>query len=128
MTQPAVAYTGQGVDVFAPAAADLSSSQFNIVKLTSTGVAVCSATTDRPFGILQNTPTAGQGALVRVLGASRCVSGASGLTMGSVVAPTASGAAQAAVSTQYPVGWSMAAASSGDTFTVHVHTAWSALP
>ena len=42
------------------AAADLSSKQYHFVKLASaTTVNVCSATTDRAIGILQNNPESG---------------------------------------------------------------------
>jgi hypothetical protein len=127
MTLPAIAYTGEGIDISSTADADLSSSQFKIVKKTSTGVALCSGTTDKPFGVLQNTPKSGEGALVRVFGPSKVVSGGS-ITQGANVGTTAGAVAQTAVSTQYPVGIALAGAASGDTFTIHVMTGYIALP
>lgn len=54
--------------------ADLSAKQFYIVKLVSAEtVDVCSAANDKPIGILQNKPKAGEAAIVRVLGVSRVV-------------------------------------------------------
>src|SRR3954471_3680631 len=62
------------VDLTYPANADLSAKQYLFVKLLSTGkVDVCSATTDKPYGILQNKPTANQAAQVRILGISKLV-------------------------------------------------------
>lgn len=122
MTQPAIALTGEGVDISVPAAADLSAKQFYIVKLTSTGVAACAASTDKPIGILQNTPKTSEGALVRVFGPSKCLSGANSLAIGSVIGTTTAGVAQAAITGQFPVGWALNAASSSDIFTVHVNT------
>jgi hypothetical protein len=56
---------------------DMSSSQFLFVKMTSTDrtVDVCSAATDIVLGILQDEPTTGQAAGVRVYGHSKVVLG-----------------------------------------------------
>ena len=46
--------------------ADLSAKQYYFVKMQSaTQVTVCAAITDKPIGVLQNNPTAGQQAIVR---------------------------------------------------------------
>jgi hypothetical protein len=59
------------------AAADLSSSQFYVVKLTGARqVNLAAATTDVAYGILQNKPTLGQAADVGLLGVSKAVAGA----------------------------------------------------
>lgn len=61
------------------AGADLSAAQYKLVEISAANtVTVCNATTDLPVGILQNKPTAGQAAQVRLLGRSRCVSDGSG--------------------------------------------------
>lgn len=73
------------------AAADLSGKQFYIVKLDSSSeIALCTATTDQPFGILQNKPLAGQAASVAVGGTSKCISGAA-LTIGQQIGSDSAG-------------------------------------
>ena len=120
MTQPNIAYTGEGIDVFVTSPNDLRLKQYNIVKIGSTGVVLAAATTDVPYGILQNTPNAGEPALVRILGPSKCVSGAGSIVIGSPIAPKADATAQIAVTTQYEVGVALSSAASGDVFTVDV--------
>jgi hypothetical protein len=67
---------GEGLDVvLGVAAVDLSSYQYCPVKLISTGVDICDAATDPVAGILQNAPTAGQSAVVRVHGMSKVKAG-----------------------------------------------------
>ena len=73
------------------AAADLSSNQYNFVKLDSSGnAAAVTATTDRPIGILQNAPTSGQEAEVLVVGGSKLVAGGA-ITEGAVIGTSAAG-------------------------------------
>lgn len=73
------------------AAADLSSNQYNFVKLDSTGkAAAVTATTDRPIGILQNAPTLGQEAEVLVVGGSKLVAGGA-IGEGAVIGTSAAG-------------------------------------
>jgi hypothetical protein len=77
------------------AAADLSTKQFYVVKMTSTGWNVAGA--GEGEGILQDTPNAlGQAALVAVGGTSKAVAGAA-LAKGAYVASDASGKLKAAV-------------------------------
>ena len=58
------------VKITLPAAADLSTKQYYFVKVNTSGqAALCSGATDRPIGVLQNTPTSGQAAEVLVVGA-----------------------------------------------------------
>lgn len=79
------------VKVTLVAAADLSSNQYNFVKLDSSGnAAAVTATTDRPIGILQNAPTAGQEAEVLVVGGSKLVAGGA-ISEGSVIGTSAAG-------------------------------------
>ena len=63
--------SGATYDGHLTADADLSAKQYTFVKLTSTGVASCAATTDIPYGILQNTPKAGSPADVQCNGISK---------------------------------------------------------
>jgi hypothetical protein len=77
------------------AAADLSAHQFKFVKMTSTGVALCSAITDTPIGVLQNTPTAGQPCEIMVSGVTKVVTAAA-LAAGADIGTSTNGRAQAA--------------------------------
>lgn len=59
------------------AAADLSSNQFELVKVDSSGkAALCAAITDLPAGVLVNKPTSGQSATVVVAGRAKVKAGA----------------------------------------------------
>ncbi len=65
-----------GHDLSLVAAADLSTHQYKFVKLNSSGqVAIVAAVTDVPIGVLQNKPTSGKIATVRVEGVSKVVAG-----------------------------------------------------
>ena len=68
-----MAYEGSQITIGTlTAAADLSGKQYYFVKLASaTTVNVCSAVTDKPIGVLQNTPTSGQAAEVTLFGISK---------------------------------------------------------
>lgn len=111
--------TADSIDISLIAAADLSSSQYYFVKLDTNGkVAACSATTDRPLGILQNDPTSGQAALVRTFGYSK-VSADAALTKGDVLGTSADGQAAVYVAgtdtTKYLMGFCLkAAGAAGD--------------
>jgi len=67
------------------AAADLSTSQYKIVKLSDEGeVNVCTATTDKPLGVLQNDPSSGEIAEVMAIGVTK-IQANSSLDAGSVI-------------------------------------------
>lgn len=67
------------------AAADLSTKQFQFVKLaSSTTVDVCDAITDVPIGVLQNTPKSGQAAEVTIFGITKVVAGGN-LVAGNII-------------------------------------------
>lgn len=69
-----MAYETPGFVTSIDAAADLSSSQFRVLQMTSTGVTVATADTGQSFvGVLQNKPTAGRASTVMCSGISRCV-------------------------------------------------------
>lgn len=79
------------------ASADLSAKQFHFVKLASaTTVDVCSGVTDKPIGILQNTPTSGQAAEICIFGITKVVSDGT-TAAGNLIGTSADG--QAAVYT-----------------------------
>lgn len=68
---------GPILDVPFKAAADLSAKQYHIVEITGDmEINVCNAATDKPAGILQNKPGAGEVAIVRMLGVSKVVADA----------------------------------------------------
>lgn len=54
---------------------DLDTKQYHFVKETANGIELCSAATDRPAGILQNDPKAGESAQIMRLGKSKLVCG-----------------------------------------------------
>lgn len=73
---------------------DLREKQYFIVKRTSTGIDVCTAS-DEPYGILQNKPNLGRAAKVRVRGVSRVRVSSAGLAINSVFSSDANGRAVA---------------------------------
>ncbi len=87
---------------------DLTAAQYQIVKLSAAKtVILCSAVTDVPFGVLQNTPRAGQAASVCTHGVSKCVVGAA-VTFGAILGTDLNGRAVAYApgtdTTKYAVG------------------------
>ncbi|MBW2674616.1 MAG: DUF2190 family protein [Deltaproteobacteria bacterium] len=75
---------------------DLSAKQYYFVELSAADqVDVCDGATDKTIGVLQNKPTAGHAAQVRVLGISKVVSNGSGtaIAVGDYVGTDASGKA-----------------------------------
>ena len=103
-----MAWTIPGFTFTRVAGADLSSSQYYFVKLSTTDtVVVCAAATDIPIGILQNAPTSGQEATIMVTGISK-VSADAALSIGQLIRTAADGQADAKTvgtdTTQYVVG------------------------
>ena len=116
------------VKVTLVAGADLSAAQYKFVKINSSGQAVAvAALTDRPIGILQNAPLAGQEAEVLVSGGSKIKAGSGGLDEGSIVGTDATGLAVVKVpgtdSTHYILGSCILAAASGSVGTVLINCA-----
>ena len=114
-----------GIIQYAPgisAGVDLSADQYCLVKLTGDRtVGICAATTDVPFGALQNDPTSGAEAAVAVGGIALVQAGGT-IAAGARVGTDANGHAVALVegtnTTDYVVGVAMQAAVSGDIFSV----------
>lgn len=129
MTQPNIAYTGEGIDVGFIAGADLSAKQFYIVKIdTSTGkVVLTDSAGEKALGVLQNAPTAGQAALVRVFGVSKVHVGASFSASGSLVKTTNAGKADVASTGAFPVGQLLTTGSDGDKATILVNPGYVAV-
>jgi hypothetical protein len=106
------------------AAADLSAKQFYIVKLTgSRQVNLCSANTDKAYGVLQNKPKSGDAADIVVLGICKvlCNSGA-GITAGVQFMPNTDGTAIAFTTpgTNTPVGIALETVAANQVFTAFI--------
>jgi len=116
------------VKITLPAAADLSAKQYYFVKVNTSGqAALCSGATDRPIGVLQNTPTAGQAAEVLVVGGTKVVASAS-IDEGSLIGTNADGKADAkspgSDTTEYGVGQViLAAGADGEVLTAVINCA-----
>lgn len=96
------------LDLSFPAGADLSAAQYKFVEVGTGGtVTLCNAATDRPIGVLQNKPTSGKMATVRVIGVTKVQADAA-LTRGTLVGTSADGQADAKTpgtdTTEYTVG------------------------
>lgn len=89
------------------AGADLSAAQYKFVKISAGKAVVCSAATDVPIGVLQNSPTSGQEASITVAGGTKIVSSAS-ISAGAVIGTSSAGKADAKSAgvdtTEYAVG------------------------
>ena len=107
------------------AAADLSAKQYHFVKLASaTTVNVCTATTDRAIGILQNNPTSGQQAVIQIFGISKVVADGT-IAFNNVIGTSADSQADAIVpgtdTSVVTLGVAVQAASAGETFTMFLN-------
>ena len=121
-----MAYESPGLDLGTlTAAADLSSNQYYFVKLASATTGnVCTAITDLPIGILQNTPTSGQAADVRIFGISKASADGTitaGRWMGTSSDSQAAGITPGSDTTVYVMGQAIQAASAGETFTMFLN-------
>jgi hypothetical protein len=88
------------------ASADLSAKQYLFVKMSGeTTVTVCAAATDKPIGVLQNTPTSGQEAEVAVSGLTKII-GTADLNFGDSIGTSSGGhaVAKSAGTVDYIVG------------------------
>lgn len=108
-----MAWEEPGVVVSQPADEDLRQDQFKIVVLDATSLKVRrpNASTDIPFGILQNKPDIDEGAAVAPIGCGGISKVVLGATIGAGIIigmeyndAVDAGKAIAAVATQYPVG------------------------
>ena len=87
---------GYPTDLWFEADGNLSAKQFRFVKMSGVKVIICNGATDTAIGILQNDPTDGQSAKVRVLGHTK-VSSAAGLTTGLFIGPDSNGQADSKI-------------------------------
>lgn len=107
------------------AGADLSAKQYHFVKLASaTTVDVCSAITDKPIGVLQNTPTSGQAAEVCIFGITKVVADGT-LAAGNIIGTSSDGQADAIApgtdTTVYTMGQAIEAAAAGNIVTMFLN-------
>lgn len=91
------------------AGADLSAAanQFKFVKLSAGKLVICTAVTDKPLGVLQNTPKADQPCEVTVIGLTK-LQGDGNLAVDDLIGTSADGQADAKIpgtdTTEYVVG------------------------
>lgn len=75
------------------ASADLSAKQYHFVKVSGVRtVTVCAAITDKPIGVLQNTPASGEAAEIVAVGVTK-VSSDSAVTAGDLIGTSSDGQA-----------------------------------
>ena len=111
------------------AEADLTGNQYFAVKQGAArlGVVAVAATTDRPLGVLQNTPDDGEVAEIMVQGRTKMVASAA-IALGAPVSVSANGRAASVAygtdTTRYVIGYAeQAAAAAGDIIEVYLHGA-----
>ena len=122
-----MAYNSPSIEIGTlTAAADLSAKQYHFVELASaTTVNVCTATTDRAIGILQNNPdTAGQQCIVQIFGISKVVADGT-IAFNNVIGTSADSQADAIVpgtdTSVVTLGIAIQAASASETFTMFLN-------
>lgn len=99
-----------GIDISRVADVDLSGSQYRVVIYSSTGCALPGAAGAIGLGVLQNAPTAGQVARVRIFGGSK-IEANGAFTAGDVLSVAATtGRVDTATSTHYPIARALTAA------------------
>lgn len=100
------------------AAEDLSAKQYTVVKTDSAGKAASStAGSAVPTGIVQDKPTAGQTAQVRVLGISKAVAGGT-VASGAAVTAGTGGKVTAATNGDYAVGIALVGGAANEIITI----------
>ena len=114
-----------GIDITCECTTDLSAKRFYIVILSDDNtVALASTAAETVFGVLQNKPdgTAGESAVVRILGLSKVTMGESSLAVTALLSTTAAGTAeQADGAGDFCVGQLVISADSGEIGTVFVN-------
>lgn len=114
-----MAYEGsQPVKLSMKAGGDLRTKQYMFVKMSADDtVVICAGATDKPIGVLQNTPNTGEIAEVCVIGTTK-VSSDAALSVGTLIGTSADGQADAKVpgtdTTEYVVGQVVLASGAGD--------------
>lgn len=120
-----MAYEQAQVCITRPAGADLSAAQYKLVTIESDqDVVLTAAITDKPLGILQNKPKAGQAATICVFGVSKYVSQGATAAGEILGAGTTDGALDQVASTVYPVGMCVEGAADGAIGSVFVNVGY----
>ena len=122
---------GSGIIITLEAAADLSSNQYNFVKLDASGnVVICDVDSagQIPIGVLQNKPTSGQAATVMITGVTKVEAGVAfneGVLIAASDASSSAdnGQAVAADASDYVVGQTIQAGSADEYITCVVNCA-----
>ena len=99
------------------ASADLSTKQYNAVKIDSNGQAALAGAGEAVAGILVNNPVAGQSASIQIGGVCKGKAGGT-IAAGAAVTPNASGVFITATTGNFIAGYAKEAAVTGDTFAV----------
>jgi len=106
-----MAYEAKLQTVTHPASADLSSSQYRLMAVNSSGQVAAAGAGARSDGVLQNAPAAqGRGATIAFGGISKVEAGAA-VAAGALITPDASGKAVTIGSGDVPAGKALEAAS-----------------
>lgn len=110
------------IDITVEAGADLSSLQYTFVTMASDGqVDGTTSAGGTALGVLQNAPdAAGKAAVVRVVGPTKLVAGAT-ITPDDKLQSTTAGKADVAASGDHVLGQALANADSGDVFSAFVN-------
>lgn len=110
--------------ITAPANGDLSSSQFRLVDINSSGnVAVVASAGAKGVGVLMNKPSAAaEDAEVAVAGVAKVVIGSGGVTAGNKVQSDASGGAIVASTSDHVFGTAMESVAAGAVGAVLLHS------
>ena len=122
-------FSNYAVKVTLVAGADLSSSQYKFVKIdNATGKAVIvNGATDRPIGVLQNSPSSGQEAEVLIVGGTKIKAGGTASAGQPLFASASATAVTLAYGTtasaSYGVGTFVTTAAAGDTCTAVIDCA-----
>ena len=104
------------------AGADLSSSQFCLVKLSTSAdstVILAAANGDQVYGVVTNKPTSGQAAEVQIVGIAKCVFGGT-VTRGDALMSDGSGHAVTKSSTNPIFGYAEESGASGEIHSVRL--------
>ena len=117
-----MALESNGIDVgFLTATTDLSAKQFYAVQMSTVDlqVSLVSSTTGGMMGVLQNKPSSGQAASIRIFGVSKVSVGVGGFTPGMLLQCSTAGDFIAYTSGP-KVGESLVTASSGNIGTMRI--------
>lgn len=114
-----MAFQENGIDITVVAGGDLSAKQFHAVKVNSSGQVVAAGDGEAGIGFVQNKPTSGQAATVRVAGVTKAAAGGT-VTAGQKIAANADGKAVTATASENVIGTALTGGTSGTIISVLV--------